>query len=107
MADTSSRVPWPQPMPQTLQWPATALAAAYQAAGQREDRSPCTVLSLARTERMLGPGHPDTLTVRAELAQACLEAGQLTDAIPHFERTLAGREWVFGPDHPADADRAR
>jgi hypothetical protein len=50
-------------------------------------------------ERVLGPDHPDTLTVQSNLAAAYRDAGRFTDAILLFERTLAARERVLGPDH--------
>ena len=51
-------------------------------------------------ERILGPGHPDTLTVQNKLAAAYRHAGRFTEAIPLFERTLAARERTLGPSHP-------
>jgi tetratricopeptide (TPR) repeat protein len=78
----------------------TRLAAAYQAAGRVDLAIGVLTDALERHEEALGPGHPDTLTARAELARTCLAADRVDEAIPHFERTLAGREWVLGPDHP-------
>jgi tetratricopeptide (TPR) repeat protein len=51
-------------------------------------------------ERLLGPGHPDTLSAQSSLAAAYQAEGRVTDAIPLFEQTLAGRERLLGPDHP-------
>jgi tetratricopeptide (TPR) repeat protein len=76
------------------------LAAAYQAAGRVDLAVGVLTGALERREEALGPGHPDTLTARAELARTYLAADRVEEAIPHFERTLAGREWVLGPDHP-------
>ncbi|MEU0940476.1 tetratricopeptide repeat protein [Embleya sp. NPDC005971] len=51
-------------------------------------------------EGILGDDHPDTLTVRNNLAGAYESAGDLARAIPLYERTLADRERVLGGDHP-------
>ena len=42
--------------------------------------------------RVLGSGHPDTLTAQNNLAAAYRDAGRFGEAIPLFERTLAARE---------------
>ena len=51
-------------------------------------------------ERRLGPDHPDTLTMRDNLAVAYRDAGRAADAIPLFKLTLATRARRLGPDHP-------
>ncbi len=51
-------------------------------------------------ERLLGPGHPDTLNARNSLAAAYLAADRVADAIPLFEQTLAVLVSQLGPDHP-------
>ena len=51
-------------------------------------------------ERVLGPGHRDTLTSRSNLAAAYWEAGRAAEAIPLHEQTLADRERLLGPGHP-------
>ena len=51
-------------------------------------------------ERLLGPGHPDTLNSRNSLAAAYLAAGRVADAIPLFEQTLVVLQRQLGPDHP-------
>jgi hypothetical protein len=56
--------------------------------------------TLADCERILGPGHPDTLASRGNLAHAYHTAGRLTEALTVFERTLADCERVLGPGHP-------
>jgi tetratricopeptide (TPR) repeat protein len=56
--------------------------------------------TLAESERVLGPDHPDTLTSRNNLAAAYESAGRLDEAIALLERTLAESERVLGPDHP-------
>jgi tetratricopeptide (TPR) repeat protein len=57
-------------------------------------------------ERVLGPDHPDTLTVQNNLAAAYRDAGRFTEAILLFERTLAVRERTLGPSH-SDALRSQ
>ena len=54
----------------------------------------------ADLERLLGPGHPDTLNARNSLAAAYLAAGRVAEAIPLFEQTLAVLQRQLGPDHP-------
>ena len=58
------------------------------------------IQTLADSERVLGPDHPDTLTSRNNLAYAYQSAGRLDQAIPLYEQTLADRERVLGADHP-------
>jgi tetratricopeptide (TPR) repeat protein len=55
--------------------------------------------TVADSERVLGPDHPDTLVTRSNLAYAYRAAGRPGDAIPLFERTLADFERVLGADH--------
>jgi len=76
------------------------LAASYEAADRVDLAIDVLTESLAQREESSGPGHPETLTARGQLARMCLAAGRMGEAIPLFERTLAGREWVLGPDHP-------
>ena len=54
----------------------------------------------ADLERLLGPGHPDTLNSRNSLAAAYLAAGRVADAMPLFEQTLVVLQRQLGPDHP-------
>jgi RNA polymerase sigma factor (sigma-70 family) len=54
----------------------------------------------ADLERLLGPGHPDTLNSRNSLAAAYLAAGRVADAIPLFEQTMIAFQRQLGPDHP-------
>jgi RNA polymerase sigma factor (sigma-70 family) len=51
-------------------------------------------------DRLLGPGHPDTLNARNSLAAAYLAAGRVADAIPLFKQTLVILQRQLGPDHP-------
>jgi tetratricopeptide (TPR) repeat protein len=54
----------------------------------------------AVSDRILGRGHPDTLAVGEQLADAYLAAGRATEAISWFRWVLAERVRVLGPDHP-------
>jgi len=54
----------------------------------------------AGSDRILGPGHPDTLAAGSLLAGALLAAGQATEAVTWSEWVLAGRANMLGPDHP-------
>jgi len=51
-------------------------------------------------DRLLGPGHPDTLNARNSLAAAYLAADRVADAISLFEQTLPVLVSQLGPDHP-------
>jgi hypothetical protein len=55
---------------------------------------------LADQERVLGAGHPDTLTTRHKLAEAYNWAGRTAEAITLLEQTAADRKQVLGADHP-------
>ena len=66
----------------------------------REDSIEFYEQVLADRVRVLGPDHPDTLTVRNNLAGAYKSAGRLAEAVELFERVLADRVRVLGPDHP-------
>jgi Tetratricopeptide repeat len=55
----------------------------------------------AGCQRILGPGHPDTLMAGSLLAGALLAAGQAAEAVTWFGWVLAGCTEVLGPDHPA------
>ena len=66
----------------------------------REDSIELYEQVLADRVRVLGPDHPDTLTVRNNLAGAYKSAGRLAEAVELFERVLADRVRVLGPDHP-------
>jgi hypothetical protein len=56
--------------------------------------------TLTDCERILGPGHWDTLTCRANLAHAYHGAGQLKRASAQFDRALRDCEQSIGPDDP-------
>jgi tetratricopeptide (TPR) repeat protein len=54
----------------------------------------------ADSQRILGPGHPDTLMADGLLAGALMAAGQAAEAVTWFGWVLAGCTEVLGPDHP-------
>jgi tetratricopeptide (TPR) repeat protein len=76
------------------------LAAAYQAAGRRDEAITLDEQILAASERVLGPDHPSTLQARNNLAAAYGDAGRLDEAISLLQQALAARGRVQGPDHP-------
>jgi hypothetical protein len=51
-------------------------------------------------ERVLGPGHPDTLARRADLAHAYYAVGRLTDATALLRDTLTRCEQTLPPGDP-------
>jgi tetratricopeptide (TPR) repeat protein len=55
----------------------------------------------AASERIAGPGSPDTLTAASYLTNALLTAGQAAEAVAWAQWVLAGRAKVLGPDDPA------
>jgi tetratricopeptide (TPR) repeat protein len=54
----------------------------------------------AVSDRVLGPGHPDTQAIGQQLADAYLAAGQATESVSWFQWVLADRARALGPDHP-------
>ncbi|ACZ86211.1 hypothetical protein Aros01_09398 [Streptosporangium roseum] len=55
--------------------------------------------SVALSERLHGPDHPDTLASRNDLAHTYQWSGDPGRAIPLLKATLADCERVLGPDH--------
>jgi len=55
---------------------------------------------LTDAERSLGPDHPQTLTIRNNLAVSQQEIGEIEVAIDLYHQVLATEERVLGPDHP-------
>jgi tetratricopeptide (TPR) repeat protein len=51
-------------------------------------------------ERVLGPEHPDTLTIRHELTRSAGQAGAAARARDQFAALLPTMEQVEGPEHP-------
>ncbi|MDX3321194.1 tetratricopeptide repeat protein [Streptomyces sp. ME03-5684b] len=56
--------------------------------------------TLTDRQRVLGTDHPDTLSLRNNLAYAYRTAGDLSRATPLYEQTLTDAERVLGTDHP-------
>ena len=56
--------------------------------------------SVTRAGEALGPGHPDALASRNNLAGAYRKAGRLDEAIPLYEQTLKDRIRILGHHHP-------
>ena len=56
--------------------------------------------SVTQAGEALGPGHPDALASRNNLAGAYRKAGRLDEAIPLFEQTLKDFENLLGTNHP-------
>ncbi len=54
----------------------------------------------AVSDRVLGRGHPDTLVIGQQLAEAYLAAGRVAEAVSWFQWVLANRIRALGPDHP-------
>ena len=55
----------------------------------------------AASDRLLAPGHPDTLVAGQRLADAYLTAGQTAEAVSWFRRALADQTRAYWPDHPS------
>ena len=56
--------------------------------------------SVTQAGEALGPGHPDVLASRNNLAGAYRKAGRLDEAIPLYEQTLKDRTRILGHHHP-------
>ena len=76
-------------------------------AGQSMDRAGLTGPAVgywreltAASERILGQGSLETLTVTGYLGEALMTTGQAMEAVTWFQRVLDGRSSVLGPDHP-------
>jgi len=54
----------------------------------------------AASDRLLGPGHPDSLKLVEHLAHACAAAGRADDAVAAHRRILDARIAALGPQHP-------
>ncbi len=54
----------------------------------------------AASDRLLAPGHPDTLMAGQQLAGAYLKAGRTAEAVSWSQRVLADQTRAYWPDHP-------
>ncbi len=61
----------------------------------------------AVSERLLGPGHPDTMAIGEQLADAYLRAGRAAEAASWFKWVLEDRNRSLGPDHPGTVTARR
>ena len=57
-------------------------------------------VAVSVVEDVLGPDHPDTLTVRNNLVCAYDSVGRFAEAIDAWEELLRDCQRVLGPDHP-------
>ena len=80
---------------------ANAIAGAYHAAGRLDEAITLNEQVLTDSIHILGPDHPDTLTILNNLAGAYESAGRLDEAITLYEQVLTARTRVLGKDHPA------
>jgi tetratricopeptide (TPR) repeat protein len=98
-------------------WPGPSRAVLFQA-GQSLDSAGLTGPAVAHwravaaaSERVLGPGHPDTLLAADRLASALQAAGLGGEAVTLFQRAVDARARTLGPGHPgtvaAQADLGR
>ena len=76
------------------------LAWHYWQAGQPNKAIAIGEKVLTDRTRILGPEHPDTLSIRANLALSYWEAGRVNEAIAAGEQVLADRTRILGPEHP-------
>jgi tetratricopeptide (TPR) repeat protein len=56
--------------------------------------------ALTSTEKLLGPEHPDSLTIVQNISSIYWRQGRYDQAEALCKRTLTGREKVLGPEHP-------
>jgi tetratricopeptide (TPR) repeat protein len=88
-------------------WAGACHAVLFQA-GRSLDSAGLTSAAVAHwravasaTERVLGPGHQDTLMASDRLASALLVAGRGAEAVALRQRVLDARSGATGPDHPS------
>jgi Tetratricopeptide repeat len=68
--------------------------------GRTSDAIPLFSQNLKLHEAKLGRYHPDTLTSRSELVEACGVSGRVAEATRMHEQTLELCEANLGHDHP-------
>ncbi|MEY2557709.1 MAG: hypothetical protein QOE34_1134, partial [Verrucomicrobiota bacterium] len=52
-------------------------------------------------EKVLGPRHPDTLSLYFNFALSLARAGKLQEARPFARKAVQGAQEVLGADHPS------
>ena len=68
--------------------------------GKYAEAIPLAQRTLAITEKVLGPEHPDVALSLNNLAELYQDQGNYKEAEPLFQRALAIKEKVLGPEHP-------
>ena len=76
------------------------LALAYKSVGRFGEAIELFEQVLDERKRLLGPDHPDTLTIRNSLAAAYHSAGRFYEAINAWEELLPDCQRVLGVEHP-------
>ncbi|MFJ4828305.1 tetratricopeptide repeat protein, partial [Streptomyces bacillaris] len=77
-----------------------ALAHVLSAAGAASEELLLRRHVLDNESSILGPGHPNTLTSRNNLANALNDLGQHRQAADLLQQVLTDTERILGPDHP-------
>ncbi|MGW6951764.1 tetratricopeptide repeat protein [Streptomyces xanthophaeus] len=75
------------------------LAIVQSAVGRGDDALVLNEADLERSQRDLGPDHPDTLVSRHNLAHALWSLGRHQEAAEHHTANLANLESILGLDH--------
>jgi tetratricopeptide (TPR) repeat protein len=68
--------------------------------GRYSEVEPLYQRSLAISEKVMGPEHPDVATILLDLALLYGKLGKYTEAEPLCQRSLAIKEKALGPEHP-------
>ena len=77
-----------------------ALADMFTNKGEYDRALPLYEECLAKSKRVLGEDHPNTLESLNNLAFIFYSKGEYDRALPLFEECLAKRKRVLGDDHP-------
>jgi tetratricopeptide (TPR) repeat protein len=93
----------PDDRPETLGQVQNEIATFLILQGDYARALPLQERALAITETALGPDHPTTATVLANLATTYWDLGRYAEALPLEKRALAITETALGPDHPDTA----
>ena len=79
---------------------AVTIASAYVSTGRLSEAIALLEQVLTDYVCVLGEDHPDTLTIRSNLAYAYASAGHLTEAITLYEQVLTDSIRILGENHP-------